>query len=516
VSPFGTGFHGGTLGDFPFVPFDFLKSHSADLFSQELTGVGSFIPICQRNGQLGSTPVELDNSCFTPDEVADVQEKTNAVYAMVKFGGPNAMIGNMPISGNFGLRYVETKDVSNGFVRYATIPGLDATLCPRVAAVPGGIVGGKPIPGDPGFVVPPTGGAYYPTFCYLSPSDQAYATGGGTATTATNKLHHFLPSFNLRLDITPKWLIRFAVSKALSRPDIGLLKNFTAVSMGLPTGDQLGDPRWTIGPDGQPTGVTPYYTASAFNPYLKPTTAWQYDVSLENYFGNVGQFSIAGFYKTFSDYIQYGSFEIPITNNGETKTVTVRGPANGKGAKIRGFEFAYQRFFDFLPKPFDGFGIQTNFTYVKNSGVPNSNLSIVGSTGETTNAGNNHSALNPNALEGLSKYSYNVVAMYEKGKLSARLAYNHRSKYLVTTVDCCVYLPVWQKGAGYLDGSIRYRLTDGIEMSVEGSNLLNTKTVLYQQVTDADSPEGKIVLTPNGWFQNDRRFIVGIRWKMGK
>ena len=33
-------------------------------------------------------------------------------------------------------------------------------------------------------------------------------------------------------------------------------------------------------------------------------------------------------------------------------------------------------------------------------------------------------------------------------------------------------------------------------------------------MTDDDSPEGKIILTPNGWFQNDRRFIVGVRWKM--
>jgi outer membrane receptor protein involved in Fe transport len=75
---------------------------------------------------------------------------------------------------------------------------------------------------------------------------------------------------------------------------------------------------------------------------------------------------------------------------------------------------------------------------------------------------------------------------------------------------------VWQKGAGFLDGSIRYKVNNAIELSIEGSNLLNTKTVLQQQVTDKDSPEGKNILTPNGWFQNDRRFIVGVRWKMGQ
>jgi iron complex outermembrane receptor protein len=73
---------------------------------------------------------------------------------------------------------------------------------------------------------------------------------------------------------------------------------------------------------------------------------------------------------------------------------------------------------------------------------------------------------------------------------------------------------VWQKASGFLDASIRYRFSDAFELSLEGSNLLNTKTVLLQQVTDKNSPEHKIILTPNGWFQNDRRFTVGLRWKM--
>lgn len=104
--------------------------------------------------------------------------------------------------------------------------------------------------------------------------------------------------------------------------------------------------------------------------------------------------------------------------------------------------------------------------------------------------------------------------MYEKGPISARVAYNWRSKYLVTALDCCTLLPVWQKAAGFLDASIRYSVTPSIELSVQGSNLLNTKTVLLQQVTDRNSPEKKIILAPNAWFENDRTFIVGVRWKM--
>ena len=133
TSGFGEGFFGGKLGVFPFVPFDFLQNHGADLFSRELTGVGQFIPICDRNGQIpGVTPVELPNSCFTPDEVDKVQERTKSVYAMLKFGGPDAMIGSLKISGNIGGRFVATDDESDGFLRYATVPGLNTTLCPRI------------------------------------------------------------------------------------------------------------------------------------------------------------------------------------------------------------------------------------------------------------------------------------------------------------------------------------------------------------------------------------------------
>ena len=257
------------------------------------------------------------------------------------------------------------------------------------------------------------------------------------------------------------------------------------------------------------------YTANAFNPYLKPSEAWQFDLSVENYFANVGQFSAALFYKNFTNYIQYGTFHEQVTHGSTTRDVLVTGPSQGKGAKIEGVELDYQRFFDFLPGLWSGLGMQANVTYVKNKGVPNANLTPVGSTGAITNPGNAGTSLDPGSLEGLSKWTYNLVGMYEKGKVSARVAYNWRSKYLVTAVDCCVYLPVWQTGAGFLDASVRYRATDALEFSIEASNLLNTKTVLQTQVTDKNSPEGKIILTPNAWFQNDRRFILGVRWKMG-
>jgi iron complex outermembrane receptor protein len=520
VSDFGADFHGGSFGGIPFVPFEFLRQRRAGEFSAEDIGVGGFIPICERDGQATPggdfIPVEEDDSCFTADEIADVSEATKSAYAMLRFGGPDARLGSLGISGNVGVRFVETRVRSNGSLRYPILQGADATECPSTALVPGGLTGtGTPdSPTDPN--APPNSIAPFPAYCYLTGEELSFVSGGGTDLSAKVTHRNWLPSFNLRVDLNPQWLVRFAASRAMSRPDIGLLKNFLSVGGSLPNQTAATDPRWIRNSAGEFIGVNPDYTANAYNPYLKPITAWQFDVSLEHYFGNAGLFSFALFHKSFKDYIQYGSFLQEVERDGVTRTVDVRGPANGKGAKVQGFEVAYNRFFDFLPDPFNGLGIQANYTYVRNKGVPNANLSSVGGTGGgTTNQGNNFTALDPGVLEGLSKHTFNLIGLFEKGPISARVAYNWRSKYLVTAVDCCVYLPVWQKAAGFLDASVRYKLTDNFELSLEGSNLLNTKTRLMQQITDQESPEGQVILTPNAWFQNDRRFIIGARARFG-
>jgi TonB-dependent receptor len=377
--------------------------------------------------------------------------------------------------------------------------------------VPGGLTGS----GSPS---PLPGVAAFPAFCYLSAADLAYANGASVQSTVKSKHRNFLPSFNLRLDFTPKWLMRFAVSKAMSRPSIGLLKNYQAITMALPQGSDINNPQWIKDASGNIIGVNPVYSENAFNPRLKPATAWQGDLSIEHYFGNTGLFSIDFFYKKFYNYISQGVFALDFTNSGTTRAVTVKGPANGSGASIKGMEVAYNRFFDFLPRPFDGLGMQANFTYVKQKGISNANLSTVGSSPSTDSGFNVGTYLNPGTLEGMSKYTFNLVGLYEKENfpLSLRVAYNWRSKYLVTPVDCCVGLPVWQKGAGFLDASAHYKVNANIELGVEAQNLLNTKTILLQQITDANSKEGKIILAPNAWFRQDRRFTVGVRWRMGK
>ena len=67
-----------------------------------------------------------------------------------------------------------------------------------------------------------------------------------------------------------------------------------------------------------------------------------------------------------------------------------------------GAEIANQQFFDFLPGPFSGLGMQANFTFVDSS-APGPAIS-----GPPIQV----------PLELLSKYNYNLVGIYEKGKVS--------------------------------------------------------------------------------------------------
>lgn len=487
VRTFGSDFFG-AQGEYVFFDMDRLADHAADLLSYDNIGVGQdqWRPICSRPGET--------DGCFRPNELNDVEEETRAAYVMLRFGGPDALIGNMSISGNIGVRYVETDNTSTGSLSYP-IPFSPSTIeCQPVVPIPGAPVG---VPGSIG--------------CYLSPEDIAFNSGGGLQSTAEAKHRNWLPSFNLRVNLAPDWVLRFAASRAMARPDIGLLKNYVELSTSLPGNDPT-DPRYVVNGAGEITGVNPTYTANAYNPYLKPMTADQFDIALEHYFAQVGAFTVTAFYKKYNDYIQYGGYELDVTNNDVTRTVQVRGPMNGDGAEVQGVEVGYQRFFDFLPGPWAGLGVQANYTWIDNQGISNTNLKVAtgGAGGETAQPGSNGTVLQVDKLEGLSEHTYNLVGMYERGPWAVRLAYNWRSEFLIAAVDCCVYLPIWQDSAGFLDGSIRYRLNDRLELSLQGSNLLSTETKLYQQVTDADDGG---VLTPNAWVKADRRLVLGLRFR---
>jgi TonB-dependent receptor len=277
-----------------------------------------------------------------------------------------------------------------------------------------------------------------------------------------------------------------------------------------------------------PANVVGYnfvFQANAGNAALRPIKADQFDLTYERYMGHSSSFTVDLFYKRLTDLIGYGQFLRTFTNNGSTQNVQVNGPINASGTgKLYGMEANYQTFFTFLPGLLSGLGMQLNYTYVHQSGINNSNVITAGALdpggtgafGAGQNAfGGAGNVIDSHKLAGISKHTVNAVGLYEKGPLAVRVAYNWRSRYLTANLDCCIGLPVFQKAAGFLDGSIRYSVTKFLELSVEGINILGTKTV-YEQEIFGDSPQSpgaKPVFMDSAWSRVDRSVQLGARFK---
>ncbi|MGN6270407.1 MAG: TonB-dependent receptor [Sphingomonas sp.] len=492
-------------GDLIFVNGRALTNYKllmAGLAGRFTNSPGGYTPICDRP--------EATEGCFTPSEIMSLRERTKAAYARLDFGGDEAMIGGINLVGNVGVRVVQTTEISHGSVGFPIAANAFAGLAPC----------------DPNVKLP-DGQVVNPS-CYLTDDIKAFAAGGGIPNTYRHSFTNWLPSFNVRLGFDQKDFVRFAYSKAISRPDIGLLRNYV----------QIGAPIYNTGPDSpyvvysspsaphiadNVVGYNFVFQANAGNAALKPITADQFDLSFERYMGRSSSFTIDAFYKRLTNLISYGQSFRTFTNGSSTQTVQINGPINAQGTgKLYGFEAAYQTFFTFLPGLLDGLGMQLNYTFVKQSGINNSNLIDATSGGDVgaqgagqPAAGGNGNVIDSHRLAGISKHTFNVVGLYEKGPIGLRLAYNWRSRYLTQNLDCCIGLPVFQKAAGFLDGSIRWSLNDHFELSIEGTNLLGTTTV-YQQEVFGDSPATpgvKPVYMDSSWSRVDRRFQFGVRAK---
>jgi TonB-dependent receptor len=462
--------------------------------------IGSgYTPICDR-------PDATVDGCYTPSEVMHVEEKTDAGYLMLNFGGKDSNIfGAINVVGNVGVRVVRTQEISDGSISYPDATNLLA-LSPCSA------------PLGPNSVVNPS--------CYLTPQVVAFSSGGGTPNTFTGSHTNALPSFNVRFGLDEKDYVRFAYSRALSRPDIGLLRNF--VTINSPFINATPDSPYVIynSPTAAHTaanvvGYDWVFNSTAGNAGLLPEIADQFDLSYERYFNSSSSLTLGLFYKKLTNSLSYSNFGREFTNNGATETAQILGPINEKdGGRLKGLEAAYQTFFDFLPNPFNGLGVQMNYTYVGQTGIHNSNLIDATSGGGVGAVGAGVPVvtgvvIDSHSLAGVSQNTFNLVGLYEKGPVGLRLAYNWRSRYLTANLDCCIGLPVFQKAAGFLDGSVRVSVGSHVELSLDVANILDTKTVYQQQIFGDSSatPGAAAVFRDSGWSLMDRRYQAGVRAK---
>ncbi len=299
-----------------------------------------------------------------------------------------------------------------------------------------------------------------------------------------------LPNASLRARVNETLQLRAAVSKTRT------LAGFADLNPNLRI-----DPA-TTQPGGIGTGSLPR-TGSGGNPFLRPFTSWNFDAAAEFYFARTGFVSITGFHRKVNGFIQQSTFDIDTgPGPGGIGLLRISAPVNGGKGRITGAELQGQAFadFDWVPDWARGFGLQANLTYLdaKVDGQPITDQ-----------------------LNGVSKWNYNLVGIYERNGLAARLTYNGRSQFRATQQfrgggafnEFGDTYTEWAHPADRLDLSLNFDVNDNFTIFGDWTNI--TRKTFRQDFTSARNSQ------PLAEFVRYRRYdestlSLGIRFRFGK
>ncbi len=329
---------------------------------------------------------------------------------------------------------------------------------------------------------------------YVKTDQSSYGLVSGTNATVTRSYDDWLPSANLALFPTQNVILRGAIADVMTRPTLGSLT-----------------------PGGSADGFN--YRVTSGNPFLKPYRARNYDLAAEWYFAPQAVLSVAWFKKDVSSFTQSAS----ITGATFTQTglpVSVLSPSspaalnpaqlsqpiwtlsttvNGSGAKLNGWELAAQVPFSAFTEGFlKHFGVIANATFISSNATFNLQGPAIAPGGALQNV------TLTNTLSNVSKQAYNGTVYYDDGKFSGRVMLSYRGRYHEGSSGTGNLLEGYGATTN-LDASVRYKVSEWLELSVEGNNLLDTYRYRF---TDWDADRN---------YENNhfgRTILVGARVKM--
>jgi iron complex outermembrane receptor protein len=274
---------------------------------------------------------------------------------------------------------------------------------------------------------------------------------------AKHNYNDVLPSANLKLDLSPDLVARFAASETMTRADYSALAGFTNLSQGTGGG-------------------------SGGNPDLKPIRSTNLDAGLEWYFAKRSLLSATAFYMDLRNYVAYGSETKSYTTfssqfpNGTLVPYNLTVPVNAKG-RVDGVEFAYQQAFT------DNIGFTGNYTYA--DGKQTSMLAPGGD----------------NRLVGTSKNTYNASAYFENTMFNARVSYTYRSSFYSGLDRSSAFS---QDAIGTLSASLGYTMNDHFSITLDGMNL-NNPTLKYYALNQDQ---------PRAFYKNGSQYYLNFRFKL--
>ncbi len=262
---------------------------------------------------------------------------------------------------------------------------------------------------------------------------------------------NLLPSLLLRYKTGDDGSVRASLTKTMSRPKYSALvanKRFN-----------IADQEATIG-----------------DPNIKPTTAWNFDLSIDHYFKSIGMVSLGLFYKDMKNVNietlgYYTGEELGLTGNEEMFEVTQN--MNAYDARVYGVEAAYQRDFGFIAPSLRCLGFYGNYTY----------------THTTTRNYNPRLGIDSSddvKMAGSPEHTANASLYFENGGVNIRLSYNFASSFIDQMNTGSRELDRYYDKVSYLDLNASYTWGKQTKFTVfaEANNLLNQPLRYYQGTKD--------------------------------
>ena len=277
-----------------------------------------------------------------------------------------------------------------------------------------------------------------------------------------NSYWKYLPSFNLSLQPRDSVTLRLSVAKTMS------LGNFSQLA-----------------PSGKASLVTPNSvgliadknTASSGNTHLKPTSATNYDFTTEYYTSYGGAIIASVFYKDVKDLILRKVVTDGTVAGQGNVLFDVTTYINAPTGHSYGAELGTNQPFTFLPAPWDGFGLEANYTYVDSKTTFNGRIT---------------------RFPGSAKNNINLSTYFEKYGWAARVAYSYHSDVLAgnsTAGDSIT------RASKILDASLSKEIGHHFEIILTGSNLTSDSRSDYNQTA------GFVV----SYYQFPRLYSLGVR-----
>ena len=405
---------GGDLGSMP----DFLAVDNGDVLND-------WIPNVDR------TPIKDWNHSWTMTQGNKVEENVLAAYFQANI---DSELFGLPLTGNIGLRIINTDQKSTGLI--------------NVGAGNGDII----------------------------------ADGNGqtrdrySRLTKGVKYTDYLPSLNLNFSITDDDQLRFAYAKVMARADMSDMANggnFQYVN------DEN---------DGYVINLN-----SNSSPELRPFYANQIDISYEHYLPDSdGAFVFAIWNKDIQNFVgtteeknfDYAAAGIDVPPPSETELTDKLGNVidwqNGTythadnvddAGYIRGIEIAYTQTFKFLPGLWSGLGANINFSYTESE--------ITVASKVPGNVDENNDPL-PGPIEGLSPRVISATLFYDYDDLfSARVNVRHRAAYLSEQIAVGDSEAAYFEKETIFSAQVSYNFTENLQAVMSMDNITDEANISY-------------------------------------